>query len=35
MTEDLDRIHSLLIEQECEVTVLNKTKTHLVVSNKK
>ncbi|XP_043795081.1 RING finger protein 17 isoform X2 [Apis laboriosa] len=32
MTEDLDRIHSLLIEQECEVTVLNKTKTHLVIS---
>ncbi|XP_043682630.1 RING finger protein 17 isoform X3 [Vespula pensylvanica] len=30
--EDLDRIHVLLVEKECKVSVLEKTDTHLVVS---
>ncbi|KAI4497679.1 hypothetical protein M0802_007219 [Mischocyttarus mexicanus] len=30
--EDLDKIHALLVEKECKVTVLEITNTHLVVS---
>ncbi|XP_043488599.1 uncharacterized protein LOC122515348 [Polistes fuscatus] len=30
--EDLDKIHLLLVEKECKVTVLEVTNTHLVVS---
>ncbi|XP_043528464.1 uncharacterized protein LOC122538452 isoform X2 [Frieseomelitta varia] len=30
--EDLDRIHSLLIEQECEVTIIKRTEKYLVIS---
>ncbi|KAK1134476.1 hypothetical protein K0M31_007258 [Melipona bicolor] len=30
--EDLDRIHNLLIERECEVTIINRTEKHLVIS---
>ena len=30
--DDLDKIHSLLIEQECVVTVLDRTKEYLVIS---
>ncbi|XP_076620777.1 tudor domain-containing protein qin isoform X2 [Colletes latitarsis] len=30
-TEVLDKVHALLIDQECEVTVLNTTDTHLII----
>ncbi|XP_053997155.1 uncharacterized protein LOC128886369 isoform X1 [Hylaeus anthracinus] len=32
ITADLDRVHALLIDQECEVTVLETTDTHLVIT---
>lgn len=32
-TEDLDRIHKLLIEQECEVTIIYRSEKYLNVSN--
>ncbi|XP_076395863.1 tudor domain-containing protein qin isoform X2 [Megachile rotundata] len=32
ITEDLDKIHGLLIENECKVTVIDRTKMHLVIS---
>ncbi|CAL7940130.1 unnamed protein product [Xylocopa violacea] len=31
-TEDLDKIHTFIIEQECRVTVLDRLETHLVIS---
>ncbi|XP_046142311.1 tudor domain-containing protein 1 isoform X1 [Osmia bicornis bicornis] len=32
LTDELDRIHSVIIDTECKVTVLDRTKTHLVIS---
>ncbi|XP_017755706.1 PREDICTED: RING finger protein 17-like [Eufriesea mexicana] len=32
ITEDLDKIHCLLVEQECEVTIIDRTETHLIIS---
>ncbi|KOC60697.1 RING finger protein 17 [Habropoda laboriosa] len=32
ITEDLDKIHGLLVDHECEVTVIDRTKTHLIIS---
>ncbi|XP_076766706.1 tudor domain-containing protein qin [Xylocopa sonorina] len=31
-TEDLDKIHALIIEHECKVTILERMNTHLVIS---
>ncbi|CAK9832570.1 RING finger protein 17 [Anthophora retusa] len=31
-TEDLDKIHSLLVDHECEVTVIDRTETYLIIS---
>lgn len=32
LTKDLDRIHSIIIERQCEVTVIERADTHLVIS---
>ncbi|XP_026668019.1 RING finger protein 17 isoform X2 [Ceratina calcarata] len=32
LTSDLDRIHNIIIEQKCEVTVIDRTEKHLVIS---
>lgn len=32
MLHDLDRIHALLVDQECKVSILQREPTHLIVS---
>lgn len=32
MLHDLDRIHALLVDQECKVSILQRQPTHLIVS---